>query len=69
MNNLKHYRLKKGISQEELAIEIGVTQRHIAFIESGNRTPSLKIALKIANFFDIKIEDIFLPMKCTKSTQ
>lgn len=69
MNNLKYYRHEKGISQEELAIRIGVSQRHIAFIESGNRTPSLKIALKIAKFFDIKIEDIFLPLKCTNSTQ
>lgn len=68
MNNLKSFRLKNNKSQEELALEFGVTTRYIAFLESGGRTPSLELARKIASYFETTIEEIFLASECTNST-
>lgn len=68
MNRLKEYREKKSLSREQLAFELGVSGRYIAFLEQGERTPSLGTAIKIADFFGTSIEDIFLNKKCTKST-
>ena len=48
MSELREQRERKHISQNELAIAVGVTQRHIAFIESGDRRPSMELAFKIA---------------------
>jgi putative transcriptional regulator len=47
------------ITQEELAKAVGVTRQTIISIEKGNYIPSLLLALKIAKFFNKKIEDIF----------
>ncbi|KXG78249.1 helix-turn-helix transcriptional regulator [Thermotalea metallivorans] len=69
MSKLKYYREKAGMSQSELASILDVSQRYIAFLETGERTPSLYLAQKIANYFKVSIEDIFLPTKRTKSTQ
>lgn len=65
MNNLKNLRLKNNKSREELALEFEVTARHIAFLESGERTPSLELARRISEYFGVSIEEIFLPPKCT----
>lgn len=67
-NNLKQIRLEKNISATELAYKAGVSERHILFIESGDRNPSIKLAFKIAEILNCPIDDIFLPAKCTKST-
>ena len=48
MNKLKEIRVKNNLTQQELANKLGVTQRYIAFIENGDRTPSLENACKIA---------------------
>lgn len=60
-NKLKEYRLKKGLSQTELAYATGVSQRYIAFIEANQRTPSFKLASKIARTLGEKVDTIFLP--------
>lgn len=65
MSKLKEQREKKHISQNELASAVGVTQRHIAFIESGDRKPSMELAFKIARKLECSIEDIFLPEEYT----
>ncbi len=69
MNKLKEIRVKNNLTQQELANKLGVTQRYIAFIENGDRTPSLENACKIAKILKSRVEEIFLPNKCTKSTQ
>ncbi|CEO06000.1 DNA binding protein [[Clostridium] sordellii] len=48
------------MTQTQLGELLGVTPRYIAFLEKGERTPSLDIAFKIAKIFDTTIEDIFL---------
>ena len=58
-NKIKIHRAIKNISQEELAIAIGVTRKTINTIETGKYIPSTVIALKIARYFQTTVEDIF----------
>ncbi len=59
-NRLKELRELKGLTQEELAKVLGVTRQTIIAIEKGRYDPSLRLAFKIAKFFGLKIEDIFI---------
>ena len=52
-------RTKAGITQEDLAGEVGVSRQTIIAIEKGNYVPSVLLALKIAIFFKKRVEDIF----------
>ena len=56
---LLDWRLKKNITQEELGKAVGVTRQTIIAIEKGNYTPSVLLAIKIANFFKTPVESIF----------
>ena len=47
------------MTQEELAKGVEVTRQTIISIEKGNYTPSVLLALRIAKFFNVKVEDIF----------
>lgn len=60
-NKLKVYRAMHDITQENLAKELGVTRQTIIAIEKNKYDPSLLLAFKIANFFKVKVEDIFTP--------
>ncbi|WP_297550661.1 helix-turn-helix transcriptional regulator [Thermococcus sp.] len=59
-NRLRELREKKGLTQEELARALGVTRQTIIAIEKGKYDPSLKLAFRIARFFGVKIEDVFI---------
>lgn len=52
-------RVKRGLTQEELAEKVGVTRQTIIAIEKGNYTPSVLLALKLAVCFKMKVEDLF----------
>lgn len=58
-NTVQEFRSKNKITQEELGLRIGVTRQTIIAIEKGNYTPSVLLALKIANFFDVTVEKLF----------
>jgi putative transcriptional regulator len=59
-NNLRKYRFESGeISQQELANMVGVTRLTIHSIETGKFNPSVKLALKIANYFNKQLEEVF----------
>lgn len=59
-NNLRTYRFKHNeITQQELANAVGVTRLTIHSIETGKFNPSTLLALKIAGFFGVVVEDIF----------
>ena len=58
-NKIKIYRAIKNVSQQELADAIGVTQQTIGRIEKLGTT-NLVTAKKIASYFGVRIEDIFL---------
>lgn len=58
-NRIKELRKQHKISQEELALTVGVTRQTITSIEVGKYIASLPLAFKIARYFDLTIEDIF----------
>lgn len=59
-NNLREFRFHHNeISQQDLANAVGVTRLTIHSIEAGKFNPSTLLALKIAKFFNVKLEDIF----------
>lgn len=59
-NNLRTYRFEHDqISQQDLANAVGVTRLTIHSIETGKFNPSTLLALKIAQFFEASVEDIF----------
>lgn len=60
-NKLRQKMRAQGISQTELAYKVGVTQRYIAFLETGDRMPSLETAQKIARVLKTSTDSIFLP--------
>ena len=57
---LKVYRAMHDLTQEGLAREIGITRQTIIAIEKGKYNPSLELAFKIARYFEVSIEDIFV---------
>ncbi len=52
-------RIKQGMTQEALAEAVDVSRQTIIAIEKGNYTPSVLLALKIADVFKKRVEDIF----------
>lgn len=57
---LREIRLKKGLTQEELARKIGIDRSTYTNIELGYKNPSLKVALKIKEELDYRDDNIFL---------
>lgn len=58
-NRIRVYRAEHRLSQADLAQRIGVTRKTISTIEVGRFVPSTVIALKIARYFGVPMEDIF----------
>ena len=58
-NNLKVLRAIKNISQEELSKQISVSRQTINAMEKGKYVPSTVLALKLAQFFEKRVEEIF----------
>ena len=58
-NNLKRLRESKGLSQEKLGDNLGVSRQKINSIENGKFDPSLTLAIKLTKFFDEPIDSIF----------
>lgn len=58
-NRIKVQRAIKNITQEELAAHIGVTRKTINTIETGKFVPSTILAIKLARFFEISVEELF----------
>ena len=63
---LREVRARFGVSQEKLAKAVGVTRQTIIAIERGKYLPSLKLALKIAKYFNLRVEDIFQLEPCSE---
>ncbi|WP_026882497.1 helix-turn-helix transcriptional regulator [Clostridium akagii] len=59
-NRLSELRHENKLTQQELAEKVKVTRRTIISIESGKYSPSLELAFKLADFFHLTIEKIFL---------
>jgi putative transcriptional regulator len=59
-NNLRVLRAMRNITQEDLALNLGVTRQTILAIENGKYNPSLELAFKMAKYFETTIEKVFL---------
>jgi len=59
-NRIEEIRNQKGIRQEELAKQLGVSRQTISSLENGRYNPSILLAYKIAKFFGMRIEDVFV---------
>lgn len=59
-NHLEQLRKQKKLSQEEFGKLMGVSRQTIISLEKGKYNPSLELAFKIAEFFQLKIEDVFI---------
>lgn len=58
-NCVQEMRTERGITQEALASTVGVSRQTIIAIEKGNYTPSVLLALKIAQAFNTEVEALF----------
>ncbi len=58
-NNIQKIRLERKISQVQMAIDLNVTRQTINAIEKERYNPSLELALKIMDYFQLPIEEIF----------
>ena len=59
-NNLKEFRQKDNISQDDLASILKVSRQTINSIETGKFDPSLKLVMKMTKHFNVPLEQIFI---------
>ncbi len=59
-NRIKEYRKQNKITQDELAKAVDVTRQTIISLENGKYNASLQLAHKIAKYFGVTIEEIFV---------
>ncbi len=59
-NRLEELRKSRGIRQEELAAVLEVSRQTIGSLENGRYNPSIVLAFKIARYFGMSIEEIFI---------
>ena len=59
-NRLEELRKQRGIKQEELANALKVSRQTIGSLENGRYNPSILLAFKIARYFNMTIEEIFI---------
>jgi len=58
-NRIAMLRAERGISRRELSVALGVHYQTIGYIERGEYSPSLYLALRIAEYFEVPVEVIF----------
>lgn len=59
-NRLEEIRKARGLNQEDLAMELEVSRQTIGSLENGRYNPSILLAFRIARYFGLSIEDIFI---------
>ena len=58
-NDVRELRLQRELSQAALGSQLGVSRQTINSIETGKYTPSLPLALALARFFSVTVEEMF----------
>ena len=58
-NRIAQLRVEQGVSRRQLADALGVHYQTVGYLERGEYNPSLHLALRIAEFFDLPVETIF----------
>jgi len=64
-NTVYEYRVLARMSQQELADKVGVSKQTIFVMEKGNYVPTLLLAFRIADIFNVSVSDIFTYEKGT----
>ena len=59
-NRIEEIRKERGIRQEECAKSMGVSRQTISSLENGRYNPSIMLAYKIAKYFQLTIEEVFV---------
>lgn len=59
-NKIEAIRKERGILQEEFAKSMGVSRQTISSLENGRYNPSILLAHKIAKYFGMSIEEVFI---------
>ena len=59
-NRIESIRKERGILQDEIAKAMGVSRQTISSLENGRYNPSIMLAYKIAKYFGMTIEDVFI---------
>ncbi len=59
-NRIEEIRSERGIRQEDFARAMGVSRQTISSLENGRYNPSILLAYKIAKYFGMTIEEVFL---------
>lgn len=59
-NRIEQIRKERGIRQDEFAKLMGVSRQTISSLETGRYNPSIFLAYKIAKYFDMTIEEVFI---------
>lgn len=59
-NRLEELRKARGVKQEDLAAALEVSRQTIGSLENGRYNPSILLAFRIARYFDMSIEEIFI---------
>ena len=59
-NRIEAIRKEKGIRQEDFAKSMGVSRQTISSLETGRYNPSIILAYKIAQYFEMTIEEVFI---------
>ena len=59
-NKIEEIRKERGIKQDEFAKIMGVSRQTISSLETGRYNPSIFLAYKIAKYFDMTIEEVFI---------
>ena len=59
-NRIEQVRKERGIRQEEFAKSMGVSRQTISSLENGRYNPSILLAHKIAKYFGMHIEEVFI---------
>ena len=59
-NRIEEIRKERGILQDEFAKSMGVSRQTISSLENGRYNPSILLAYKIAKYFDMTIEEVFV---------
>lgn len=59
-NRLEELRNQRGVKQEELAQALSVSRQTISSLENGRYNPSIQLAIRLARYFGLAVEEIFI---------
>lgn len=56
--NIRLYRMRKGLKQEQLAELLDMSQQHISLLEKAQAMPKITTLMKLADVFGVKVDDL-----------